>query len=273
VSSRNPSYVVAVGQLAAIGIMAAIGAESVVLRTLLAAPLVLYLPGFVILRALFPEARVDIEQTAFAIGLSMAITVLCGLLLHVVGFLTPLGWALSLGGITIAVCAAGRFAPLPDPPMRPSDWQRALGFNRSQLALLACAVAISLSSIYLARQGALAHREYAFTEFWLVPNEAKGRNVFTVGLKNEEKVPATYDVEVMVDGRMVQAWRSILVPAGQQYSADAAVPLEPTRVQRVEAWLFKGGNDRLVYRKAWAATPASATAGATARAPPQSVTE
>ena len=73
-----------------------------VLRTAIAAPLVLFLPGYAIIRTAFADRWPRFETAILAVGLSLAICALSGLVLHVAGFLTPLGWSLILGGITLA---------------------------------------------------------------------------------------------------------------------------------------------------------------------------
>jgi hypothetical protein len=78
-------------------------------RLILAAPLVLVLPGAALLR-LFPGRMAAPGRYALMAGLSMAVCVLGGLLLNAVGALTTPGWFVLLSAISLAGALA---APRP----------------------------------------------------------------------------------------------------------------------------------------------------------------
>jgi len=71
----------------------------VVLRWIVGSIFVLFLPGFVVVQALFPKGKEldDIERFALSVGLSIAITPLMGLLLNY----TP--WGIRLDRIMVAL--------------------------------------------------------------------------------------------------------------------------------------------------------------------------
>jgi hypothetical protein len=75
------------------------------LRSALAIPLVLLLPGYGLVTALLPSLVLPaVERLLLAVGSSIAITILTGLALAGSGLgLSALGWALSLGLTTIVV--------------------------------------------------------------------------------------------------------------------------------------------------------------------------
>ncbi len=116
--------------------------------------------------------------------------------------------------------------------------------------MLVCAAVIAAGAIVLAQQRALARREFAFTEFWMVPTPQVHGSV-TIGVKNAEGQSNSYDVEVMLDEKVFAVWSSIPLPTGRSWTTEFAMPLGPSGAKKVEAWLFKNGDRRLVYRRVW----------------------
>jgi hypothetical protein len=80
---------------------------SPVVRTAFAIPLVLFLPGYAFVTALFPgRAPPAVERLLLAVGSSFAVTIMAGLLLAASGIgLSPASWAVTLGSFTLAACA------------------------------------------------------------------------------------------------------------------------------------------------------------------------
>jgi uncharacterized membrane protein len=239
------SVVAAVASVAAFVTTLPIGAA---MRTMAAAPLVLYLPGHAILSAIFPHSPINVERTVFAAGLSMTVTIMCGMVLHCMSAMTSIGWAASLHGITIAACVIAHLRS-PSTMAAPWNWSRCR-VGGSQFASVGFALALTLAAVDLARQGALAHREYSFTEFWMVPATANNQDLLTIGLESFEKAPASYDIEVTIDGVIFDLWRSIALAPGERWTADLSVDLSASPPKRVQALLYKDGSGG-VYRKVW----------------------
>jgi uncharacterized membrane protein len=239
------SLVAAVASVAAFVATLPIG---VAMRTMAAVPLVLYLPGHAILSAIFPHNPISVERTAFAAGLSMTVTIMCGMVLHCVSAMTSIGWAASLDGITIAACVIAHLRS-PSTTAVPRNWSRCR-IGGWQFATVGSALLLTLAAVDLARQGALAHREYSFTEFWMVPATADNPNLLTIGLESFEKAPASYDIEVTIDGVVFDLWRSIALTPGERWTADLSIDLSASPPKRIQAWLYKDGRGG-VYRKVW----------------------
>jgi uncharacterized membrane protein len=234
--------------------LAAAGAatlESPVLRTIVGLPLVFYLPGRALLRAALGEPRNDLTAIVLAGGLSLAATIFCGLALNLAGSLTPARWAIALGAVTLAACGVAYArdrrvptalrAPTKLPPLR-----------ANQAVMLACSGAIVIAAAIGARHEVLAHPEFAFTELWMTPSAGGG--ALTVGIRNVERTPSSYDLEVVLDGRVVTIRRSIDLRVRESWVADFALPIWDGEARIAEARLFKNGNDRLVYRRVWLKT-------------------
>lgn len=257
-----------VGGLCAAGALAPWPETLAALRVPCALALVLYLPGACVLAAAFPGRRADAEIRVLSVALSLALAVLAGLCLNLVGALTARGWALALGGLSLATGAASvltrRLAPdaaAPPTAVCPAIRGRA-GRAAAALALLALALLLGVAAVLLARSGALAHREYRYTEFWLVP-QAGGPALATLGLHNGEQAPATYEVDIVIARDVVARWPAIALAPGETRTVAFAAPPGGAG-HRVEAWLYKDGDRDLVYRKVWMAVPGpvrSLTAG------------
>lgn len=79
---------------------------SPVLRAALAIPLVLLLPGYALVAALFPTRVLPtVERLLLSAGSSFALTIFAGLVISWTGIgLAPLSWAVALAVITLAGC-------------------------------------------------------------------------------------------------------------------------------------------------------------------------
>ncbi len=90
--------------VAALGALAAVVTEaSPLVRAVLAVPLVLFLPGYAVVHALFPSPVIPaVERLLMSIGSSIGLTILISLLLTAIGpGLTPTTWAAALAVATI----------------------------------------------------------------------------------------------------------------------------------------------------------------------------
>ena len=239
-------------------------------RACLALPLTLYLPGAALCSAVFPGQARTAETRVLAVALSLALTVLCGLGLNAIGRLTPAGWALALAGATVLFVLAAlarRPAGLPAGlELRVSGFE-ALGpwWNRIAFAV---AAALALGAVLLARHGAEAQHEYRYTEFWMVAAPGDHPSLATLGLFNAEQATATYGVDILLDGKLVDRWPPITLQPGETRTASLDLP-QKALGGRVEAQLYRDGDRDTVYRKVWVAVPPSRSAAerAAAKAP------
>lgn len=240
-----------VAALAMIGTLVGVGP---VLRTLLGLPLIFYLPGRTVLSAAFRGQVRGLSAAVFAVGLSLAVSIFCGFSLHFVGALTPDGWMIALSLATFAACGAahwtGRNSPFPadasnGPPALPPIAAAAIG----------CAALMSVAAIVLASKQAISDPEFPYTQMWMVPY-AGSPGTFTLGVKNAERGASVYDLEVMLDGRVVLMRRSISLQAGEIWTSELSLPMGHGGPHMAEARLFRDGNDQVVYRRVWRRTGA-----------------
>lgn len=97
------------------------------------------------------------------------------------------------------------------------------------------------------------HEAFAHPEFGTMDDAAR-RGTLTIGVENPQHTRSSYDLEVMLDDRMVTLRQSIELCVGKSWIWDFALPMPDDEAHTAKARLFKGGNDRLVYRRAWLRT-------------------
>lgn len=225
--------------------------ESPVVRTIAGLPLIFYLPGHAILCAVGRPRRNPFEVAVFTAGLSIAVTIFCGLVLNLLGPLTPLRWTVALAVITlVAYWLAHRSTrdrlPFPVRPLRfPA-------LSRKRVLMLVASIVIVAVATTWSRFDAQAYREFAFTELWMVPET--GGSTVTVGIRNAERAPTSYDLELTIDNRIVAVRRAIELNVGEKWLSDIAWPVRDGKAHAAEARLFKHGQDGVVYRRVWLRT-------------------
>jgi uncharacterized membrane protein len=104
---RDPDL--AAGLAGAAGMLAVVPGMPVPLRVLLGVPLLLFWPGFAVVRAVLPRGTLSRSEMLLAgAGVSMAVSVCAAVLLGASIGLSGVALAAFLGGITVAASAAAR---------------------------------------------------------------------------------------------------------------------------------------------------------------------
>ncbi|KKI00375.1 hypothetical protein EO95_13960 [Methanosarcina sp. 1.H.T.1A.1] len=204
------------------------GLSETVLRNILGLPLVLFLPGYALIAALFPaKSDLDgIERTALSFGLSIAVVPLIGLGLNY----TPWGIRLlpiliSLSLFTIAMCGLAylRRAGLPEAdafevPFRETALALKAeilekpepGLDRALTVILVLSILLSVTTLFYV---VVTPKEGEhFTEFYVLGPEGMADNYPTnytlgesgtviVGVVNHEYRPVNYTMEVRLENK------------------------------------------------------------------------
>ena len=207
-----------------------------ILRTLIALPLVFVLPGAAILRAL--DLRfAPCAHAPIVVGISMAITVLSGLVLDWLGWLTPLGWAAWLGGVSILAAREapqGRDAavhqPIPTVTVRHG-------------AMLAATATVLMLTVLGALRSSETYHPFPHTSFWMLP-QSEDSDVYLIGIKNGEGRPESYAVQLMVDQRITGEWQDLTLAPGQSVIYPVMVPAGAP----AQAWLYRAEQPNAIYR-------------------------
>lgn len=217
--------------------------DSVLLRTALGAPMVFLVPGHTVLRAIGVKTTSFAQHFVYAVGASLAACIAGGFALNAAGVLTPLGWALWFWAVTAAAALVA--AVRRDTPDLPA-WPAPARVRLWQGAVLMLAVLIANGAYALAVRDEAVHREFKYTEFWLLPSAGGESRRITVGIRSAEAEPQQFDVEITLDGQPFAVFRSVAVVPGDTWTREIPVPALATR-QMAEARLYRPADNRL-YR-------------------------
>jgi hypothetical protein len=207
------------------------------LRLLIATPLVFFLTGHTVLRAIGFAAPSLLAYIAYAVGASIAVCVAGGFVLNLVSSLTPIGWAVWFVFVTGTMTVIARqhnngteiVFPLPSPTL-----------HRWHVVVLGCAASITVGAYLLALNDEARDREFKYTEFWMLP---RGPGEVLIGIFNADEAPEKLAVNITADGEFVAEFKAIDVASGTTWTHTV---FAPASAQKIEAKLY---NDQGVYRK------------------------
>lgn len=243
-------------------------------RVALGLPFLLFLPGYALTAALFPGrgSLGGVERVALSWGLSIALVPLIGFALNFTSWgirLYPILFSLAV--FILAACGVAwyrrrrlasedRFAV--SFKIRLPSWQGQRGLDRVLSVALVAAIAAALGTLGYAI--ATPRIGEQFTEFYILGPEGKAANYttvlkvgeegrVTVGIVNHEHEPATYRVELWMNGakselRVAGKYRDYLetdLAHEAKWEQEVGfVPLAAGERQKVEFVLFKNGELR-----------------------------
>lgn len=225
--------------------------DNMVVRTTMGLLLVLVLPGYAMTAALFPGAELGlVEHSVIALGMSLAVTAVGGLLLN----LTPWGlrsgtWLLLLAVITLAASAVALWrrrsllVPVPD------RWE--LGLTAGQGIILSVAVVLVGGAMTLASTGADQQPSPGFSQFWILPASGPAdKHAFRLGVANMESTSMTYRVEIDIDGNQTVTLAAIRLSPHQTWQTTEVVPswTWASNSIPIEAKLYRSEAPKQVYR-------------------------
>jgi hypothetical protein len=210
--------------------------DAVVLRTVVALPLLFFLSGHLALRAIGTTLP-PIEYALAAVGMSFVVCIFGCFVLYGLSALTPLGWAWWIVFVVGALSAwiICRHSPgglvICWPVMR-----------RWHVATIGIAALITVGAYFLAISDEADTREFAYTEFWLV---AITPGKLTLGIRNQEIEPKTYDISVRAQTEPIAELHSIKLVPGETWTR--VVDSKSTKTEAT-LYLNKGDHERIVYR-------------------------
>ena len=232
------------------------GGDNPVISTLLALPMVLALPGYAVVTALFPRRVMGrVEQVVLSLGLSLAIAVLGGFALNWTSSgLRSSSWAMLLSGITIGGCIVGLARQhghlMPDIEGLRTE-HLGVGLTWRQVLLGGLAMVIVGGALTLSTMGAAQQqRAQRFTQLWILPaSGAQAKSAVHIGIRNMEQATVTYSLDLTVDGKVATVWPAIPLRPDEQWEATFALPAsDQTAARRVEAVLYRADMPHAVYR-------------------------
>jgi uncharacterized membrane protein len=245
-------------------------------RIILGLPLVLFLPGYSLIAALFPgKDDLDaIERIALSFGLSIAITPLLGLALNYTPFgirLSPVLFVLSIVTISLAIGAYVRRSMIPEEERfvienflekklnKTSDIRFAQSdtrIDRILTVILIISIVLAISTtVYVI---AMPKEGEKFTEFYVLGENGTADNYPTnlmvgeegeviIGIVNHEYANVTYQLEVKLNGTVIGKETTDLMHNETWESPFAFEATKKGEAQKLEFLLYKNGKKE-VYR-------------------------
>jgi uncharacterized membrane protein len=221
-------------------------------RVLVAVPMVLLVPGYVATKVAFPGKPLDLERLVFAVGLSLAATVLIGFFLHVVHMMNVAGWSLGLGGLTLFLLLFAKWGAS-EPTQLPA-------LSGVQKLSLAAGSMLAVAAVLLSGIGYSQLKEFHFTELWMVP--AQTAPTYRLGITNQEQTATRYDLEVVSRNAVIASWNDIPLAAGETWQRDIQLPISKNSSveQRFTARLYKHADPTAAAQRVWASIAPTAPA-------------
>jgi uncharacterized membrane protein len=213
-------------------------------RMVLAAVLVLWLPGYALTAALFGRDELGgIERILLTLGSSISLVILIGFGLNLVGLsLTPLSWGIGLIAVTLGAGAVAWRRPTHRPGLPRLDLWRSL--RTRDWLLFGIAAVLVVAAIGLARFGAMAQPQAGFTELSWFPTAG---DAIVIGVQNEEATAIAYDVELRRDAAVIAAWPAVRLASGTRWETQIVLP--GSERAGVELVLYRADAPGVVYRR------------------------
>ncbi len=220
-------------------------------RAILSVPMVLLVPGHVLLRAMKVPTTSIPEHVVYAVGASLAIGIAGGLALNIVDFLRPSGWAIwfwiTTIGASLLTAMRGDDFHLP--------WPRPAGVKLWHGIAFVLAATITTGAYALAIRDEASQQQFKYVALWMLPPANAGTGRLAVGVRNDETKTETFDLEITLNEQPLAVFRSLTLAPGETWTRDIAAPVSTT-TQTAEARLYRPKDNRL-YRRVSALVPGS----------------
>jgi hypothetical protein len=217
---------------------------------ILALPLVFVLPGYTLTETLFNNQSLGgPARLLFSLGLSLAIDILCGLVLS----LLPVGlrgtsWTMLLGTFTVLFSLLVAYLR----GRTPSSGVRLprLRFTTSNLVLFGLATLVVVLSIAYDAVGVAQQPYPGFTQLWVLPAaQAEKGCAVRLGVRSFESTPITYRIMMTIEKAQAATWPSVVLAPQGEWGLLVSIPPEATDNVYVEVQLYRIDKPQKVYRE------------------------
>jgi uncharacterized membrane protein len=241
------------------------------IRTILGLPFVLLLPGYLLTAVLFPKAD-DLEgldRAVLSVGLSIIIVPLIGLLQNYLPSgisLLPMMFSLTVFNIILAVLGWRRRKKLPEEKrfvltlqVKLIKWvEKSKGTKFIDVSLLITGLCLLVTVFYLLVSPKIGA---SFTEFYITGQNGVAAGyqeqlqvgeygVVRAGVINNEQQKAVYEIEIRVDGELIQTIEPISLNHLEKWENTLNFKAnKPKDAVKVEFLLFKDNQNTTPYRQ------------------------
>ena len=247
--------------------------DNSILRTILGIPTVLFIPGYVLVAALFPKKDdlYTVERVTFSLVLSIVTISLLGLLLNFTfGIdLVPIVVTLCLLEIIVTFIAIYRRDKLSSDERFSISSRKIYGnianglnpktrTDRILVGMLIFAIVIFVGVSYFSVTTAKIGER--FTEFYVLNSSERTDNYFTnlkvdnsynylMGIANHEYAQTNYNIKVVLDKDVLTS-EDLTLNYGETWENNVTfVPNKEGKNMQLEFWLFKDNNFTEPYRR------------------------
>ena len=216
------------------------------LPILVVVPVVLTLPGYLILSALGAEGTfTDVELVAVSVATTMAVLILGAQLLNLLpfGISTP-GWIVLVGSLAVLATAV----ILRRRPLAPRGAPRELAarpipaLSRTTIALLVMAIVATVFALVVSTAAVAVRTDPGFTQLWL---DAVGTDQVRVSVRSQELRPTSYRLKLSTEReprsltlQPDQLW-TIVVDRGNASEFRSVLYLDGQQTAYRQAWLSR----------------------------------
>lgn len=229
-----------------------------VLVRILTLPLVLVLPGYAVMSAIFVRHPSGFpERLVLSLGLSVVIVVLSGLMLNFMTInLEARTWAIFLGCITLCASLVALMRQKENAISHPP--RLIVGFTLRSWLLLGLAAIVVISAVVVSSTEAAQQRNNEqFTQLWMLPINGVGQKYMVrLGVNNMQSIEAQYALNMSVNGQTIRKWSTITLKPYETWAVTLALPtIKYTGTISVEAALYRNSAPSSKYRfvKLWLA--------------------
>jgi uncharacterized membrane protein len=217
---------------------------------MLVALLMLFLPGYALRAALFPNHMLDsAEQLLISLASSVIVIILTGMVIYLIGWvMDPSTWVTSLAVITLVACGVTFLRRRS--PGEEAAAPSALRLKWGQTVLVLLALALALGALNLA--GTPLNNPaniQGYTILWILPVVKNAPQFVHVGVISNQFTGADYRLQIMLNKKVVYVWPDIRLAPGQRWDALYTVPASTTGSSQVSAYLYKLDQPQSVYRQ------------------------
>lgn len=247
-----------------------LGVSNPLLRLLFGVPLVLFLPGYALIAAIFPWRELHgAERFLFTASASLSVTIMCGFVLNRTPWgLRPESWAVMLSDMTLgASMVAFVRRQFFEPPHRASAQEDAMlasqvpnhprfGFGVGQIVLLGLAGTVLASAILLARHEAALRPDPNVLQLWMLPGAQANPPTIRIGV-NSAGMAGTYRLQIQHGDYIIREWPVLTLTSGQQWQEVVTLQARQPGTGAFEARLYRTDAPDVVYRRValWLDTP------------------
>lgn len=245
---RNSSDLLLIMLIAAVNLVLGLPAfDWVPIRVILAIPMVLVVPGYALVSALFPKPTVTFaEQTLLSSCGSIAIAILGGFGLYWTPWgLQSISWAVLLSSITYVATVVALLRRNKQATFFARRKRTAISVK--QVLLMAVACLIFSAAVAIARTPVSALDVSGYSQLWMLPSHTQG--TIRLGLRSEEFTDVQYRLELKIDNAVVKTWPSIDLKSGQEWETTTNLAREQLEGKDVEALLYRLDKPDSIYRR------------------------